>query len=49
MEQRLKEAAKLGFKRCLVPHAARLPRPPELQILSARSLEEAMELALSSR
>ena len=49
LEQRLKEAAKLGFKRCLVPHAARLPRPPELQILSARSLEEAMELALSNR
>lgn len=48
LEQRLREAAKLGFKRCLVPQSARLPRIPELQLLPARSLEEAMELALSS-
>jgi DNA repair protein RadA/Sms len=43
LEQRLREAAKLGFKRCLVPRSARLPRVPELQVLTARSLEEAMD------
>jgi DNA repair protein RadA/Sms len=47
LEQRLKEAAKLGFRRCLVPHSSRLPKEPDLQLLSARSLEEAMELSLS--
>ncbi|MGE5618555.1 MAG: DNA repair protein RadA [Sphingomonadaceae bacterium] len=46
LEQRLREAAKLGFKRCLVPQAVRLPRVPELQLLVARSLEEAIALSL---
>ncbi|MHB0870038.1 MAG: DNA repair protein RadA [Chloroflexota bacterium] len=46
LEQRLREAAKLGFKRCLVPQTGRLPRVPDLQLLSARSLEEAITLAL---
>lgn len=46
LEQRLKEAAKLGFKRCLVPQSARLPRIPELQLLTARSLEEAIDQAM---
>lgn len=46
MEQRMKEAAKLGFRRLLVPHGARLPTVPELQLLTARSLEEAIDQAL---
>lgn len=46
MEQRMKEAAKLGFRRLLVPHGARLPKVPELQLLTARSLEEAIDQAL---
>lgn len=46
MEQRLKEAAKLGFKRCLAPYGARVPRIPELETLTARSLEEAIEKSL---
>ncbi len=48
LEQRLREAAKLGFKRCLVPQSARLPRVQELQLLAARGLEEAIELSLGS-
>jgi DNA repair protein RadA/Sms len=45
---RLNEAAKLGFKRCLIPKLARpIDRPPAgLRILSARSLGEALDLAL---
>ncbi len=46
LEQRLREAAKLGFKRCLVPQSARLPRVPDLQLLVARSLEEAIDQAV---
>lgn len=47
MEQRLKEAAKLGFKRCLVPYASRDPRIPDLEVLTARSLEEAIDKAMA--
>jgi DNA repair protein RadA/Sms len=45
---RLNEAAKLGFKRCLIPKLSRpVDRPPAgLQILMARSLGEAMDAAL---
>ncbi len=49
MEARLKEAAKLGFKRCVVPR----PRgreakgyPKEMELIGCRTLHEAMEVAL---
>ncbi|MBN1284819.1 MAG: DNA repair protein RadA [Anaerolineae bacterium] len=47
---RLKEAAQLGFKRCLVPRSVRrrgAEAPPDgIDILSARSLHEALRIAL---
>lgn len=46
---RLNEAAKLGFRRCIVPKTIRQPAdgyPPDIQIIGARSLAEALELAL---
>lgn len=48
LETRLKEAAKLGFRRCLVPEARLLRqlRLPEMEVLSARSLPQALEIAL---
>ncbi len=46
LEQRLKEAEKLGFKRCLVPKSSRLPRSPGIEVLAARSVDEAIEMAL---
>jgi len=48
LEQRLREAGKLGFKRCLVPYSSKVPRVPELEVLTARSLEEALDKALAS-
>jgi DNA repair protein RadA/Sms len=47
MEQRLKEAAKLGFKRCLVPRSARRIQVPDLEVLTAQSLDEAIDAALA--
>jgi DNA repair protein RadA/Sms len=48
---RLNEAAKLGFRRCLIPRGLRKPRvesqPAGLEIMGARSLGEAIEVALS--
>lgn len=48
LETRLREAAKLGFKRCLLPNSSQLKhvKTPPLQLLHARSLTEALELAL---
>jgi DNA repair protein RadA/Sms len=46
---RLKEAAQLGFRRCLVPRSVRRgaePLPDGIEALSVRSLREALELAL---
>jgi DNA repair protein RadA/Sms len=46
---RLKEAAKLGFRRCIVPKAMRRksdPLPEELEVIQARSLHQALEVAL---
>lgn len=47
LEARLKEAAKLGFKRCLVPRS-RGPAVvvPGLEIIPCRTLAEALDLAL---
>jgi DNA repair protein RadA/Sms len=48
IETRLKEAAKLGFKRCLLPASSQLKQmgEPPLELLKVRSLGEALELAL---
>jgi DNA repair protein RadA/Sms len=46
---RLKEAAKLGFRRCIVPKAIRRkpdPLPEGLEVIQARSLHQALEVAL---
>ncbi len=48
---RLNEASKLGFRRCLVPKSIRKPpiesAPAGLDIIGARSLGEAMDVALN--
>ncbi len=52
MPARLNEAAKLGFKRCLLPGGVRRPReqsPRGLELVIARSLSEALDLALAGR
>ena len=49
LASRLNEAAKLGFRRCIVPKTVRQPAngyPAGIEILKARSLREAVELAL---
>ena len=48
LEARLKEAAKLGFGRCLVPESRQLSklRPTGIEVLAARSLPQALEVAL---
>lgn len=48
MPARLKEAAKLGFKKAVVPVRRKRgePWPEEIQVLEARSLRQALELAL---
>ncbi|HWR66680.1 MAG TPA: DNA repair protein RadA [Bellilinea sp.] len=48
MPARLREAAKLGFKAAIVPRGTRQsePWPEGIQILQARSLREALSLAL---
>ena len=49
LARRLSEAAKLGFSRAIVPRTAarKLERPPAgLEVLGARTLREALEMAL---
>jgi DNA repair protein RadA/Sms len=48
MEGRLREAAKLGFRRCILPKTYRkLKSPPDkMEIITARSVGEAIEVAL---
>jgi len=50
LNQRLNEAAKLGFKRCILPKTARkVEHPPEgLQLIPVRSLGEALDAALGA-
>jgi DNA repair protein RadA/Sms len=48
-ERRLNEAAKLGFRRCIVPRTLKLARPDTLKGIAverARSIGDALELAL---
>ncbi len=51
LPRRLQEAAKLGFKRCLIPatHRRLHPPPADIEILPARSLSDALALALGDR
>jgi DNA repair protein RadA/Sms len=51
LQRRLHEAAKLGFRRCIVPATHRkLPNPPSgIDIIPARSLSDAMASALGKR
>lgn len=47
---RLKEASKLGFRRCIVPRAIRREAPQlpgQLELIQARTLHQAVEIALS--
>jgi DNA repair protein RadA/Sms len=48
LETRLKEAAKLGFKRCLLPDSSQLKqlKTPPLELIQTRSLCEALVAAL---
>jgi DNA repair protein RadA/Sms len=49
MDARLKEAAKLGFKRCIIPHSSKrspLDVPPKLEVIGCRSLREVLNQAL---
>jgi DNA repair protein RadA/Sms len=46
---RLKEAARLGFRRCLMPRSLRRgsePQPPDIEAIPVRSLAEAIEKAV---
>lgn len=52
IQARLNEAAKLGFRRCLAPKGMRRGRdetPKGLDVVGARSLGEALELALAGK
>jgi DNA repair protein RadA/Sms len=48
LSQRLNEAAKLGFRRCILPKTTRKPEhpPAELALIAVRSLGEALDAAL---
>ena len=48
MNQRLAEAARLGFKKCIIPRngAEKLEIPGELSVFRVRNLREAIEMAL---
>jgi DNA repair protein RadA/Sms len=48
IEHRLREAAKLGFRRCLMPKPGRglTDLPDGLEVIGVRSLSDALELAL---
>ncbi len=50
LETRLKEAAKLGFRRCLVPQSRSLGKLKlrDVEILGARTLAQALETALTT-
>ncbi len=47
-ERRLSEAAKLGYRRCVVPHSLlrRVDVPDSLELVGARNIGEALEAAL---
>jgi DNA repair protein RadA/Sms len=47
LERRLGEAAKLGFKRCLLPRSTKGVAPQGIELIGAESVREALRLALS--
>ena len=47
LERRLIEAAKLGFKRCLLPNKAKLNAPQGIEVISAASVREALKMTLA--
>jgi DNA repair protein RadA/Sms len=49
--KRLNEAARLGFKRCLLPSSVRLSKdlPPGMDVVRARTLGQALDVALDRR
>ncbi|HSJ55180.1 MAG TPA: hypothetical protein VLC52_15670, partial [Anaerolineae bacterium] len=51
LERRLNEAAKLGFRRCIVPATHRKPSglPADVSIIPARSLSEALAAAVAGQ
>jgi DNA repair protein RadA/Sms len=52
LERRLREAARLGFRRAVVPRAGRsadVPRVDGLEIVAVATLRDALEAALGSR
>jgi DNA repair protein RadA/Sms len=51
MPVRLREAAKLGFKTAIVPSRLRKgePWPKEIEVIEARSLQQALELAFGGQ
>ena len=48
INQRLAEVARLGFKRCIIPHKSseKLELPSNLEVLRVRNLQEAIEISL---
>jgi DNA repair protein RadA/Sms len=50
MDRRLREATKLGFKRCLMPRASVHKRdiPEGIEVIGVRSLAEALDVALGA-
>ena len=46
LSQRISEVRRLGFKRCVVPFHRGLESPPDLQLLPARNIGEAIRAAL---
>ncbi len=47
LERRLGEAAKLGFRRCLLPRAARVSAPQGMEAIAVESVREALRVALA--
>jgi len=45
-ERRISEAAKLGFKRCILPLTKRPNAPSSIELISAASVREALRMAL---
>lgn len=48
LDRRLREAAQLGFKRCLAPYSPKIKKhtPEGLEVISSRVLAEALDIAL---
>jgi len=47
LERRLGEAAKLGFRRCLLPRTKKVDVPQGIELIGAESLKEALRVALA--